>query len=169
MKTMRFLLLTLLIMCAAAGVGGVYAADAPPATDSGLGTVSLITVTPADNTDNATADNATVEHVLVNGIPAAIPVEKTAMATINIKEDPKYPMFIKVNPNLALSAAGVEFEKIQTAEAGGLRYLFLFMLRDGCDECEAAGYARIAFNFAKDGKFTGAALIKLMRTRQPLQ
>ncbi|MBF0456421.1 MAG: hypothetical protein HQK99_00815 [Nitrospirae bacterium] len=132
---------------------------------SELGIVDLITVSypPADGTDNGT-----VEHVLVNGTPAAIPVEKTAIAIINIKDDPKYSRFVNVNPRIALSMTGVEFEKVQTVEADTLRYLFLFILKDGCNECDAAGYARIAFDFGKDGKFTKAVLVKLMKTRQPL-
>lgn len=132
---------------------------------SELGIVDLITVSypPADG-----ADNGTAEHVLVNGTPAAIPVEKTAIAKINIKDDPKYSKFVNVNPNIAISMTGVEFEKVQTVEPDTLRYLFLFILKDGCNECDAAGYARIAFDFGKDGKFTKAVLVKLMKTRQPL-
>ncbi|MBF0517706.1 MAG: hypothetical protein HQK97_11435 [Nitrospirae bacterium] len=137
---------------------------------SEIGCVDLLTVSylSADTEDNSMADNSTVQHVLVNGSPAAIPVEKTVTAKINIKDDPKYSKFISVHPNLALSTAGVEFEKVQTVGADGLRYNFLFILRDGCTDCSASGYARIAFDFDKDGEFIKTVLVKLMKTRQPL-
>jgi hypothetical protein len=127
-----------------------------------LGVVDLIAVSypPTDG-----ADNGTIEHFLVNGTPAAVPVERTAAAKVDIKGDPKYSKFIKMNPNLVLSAAGVEFEKVQPLEGDELRYYFLFVLRDDGD---VAGYARIAFDFDKDGKFIEADLIKLMKTRQRL-
>ncbi|MCG6553533.1 MAG: hypothetical protein L7F77_14515 [Candidatus Magnetominusculus sp. LBB02] len=137
--------------------------DATILSFSAIGTVDLMTILyPPDDG----ADNGTIEHVLVNGNPEAVRVEKTAVDNIDIKADSKYPKFASVNPNLALSTSGVEFEK---AEADGLRFYFMFVLRDGCSNCDASGYARIAFDFSKDGTFTSATLTKLMRTKQPIQ
>ncbi|KWT92934.1 hypothetical protein [Candidatus Magnetominusculus xianensis] len=130
-----------------------------------LGIVDLITVSYSYTSGE---DNTTVEHVLVNAAPSIIPVEKTAIAKINIKDDPKYSKFITMTPNIIFSPVGAKFEKVQTVEAGTQRYYFLFVLRDGCDDCNAAGYARIAFDFDKDGNFIKVVLVKLMKTRQPL-
>lgn len=132
---------------------------------SELGVVDLITVS-YSYTDGG--DNSTVGHVLVNGSPPTIPVEKTAISKINIKDDPKYSKFITATPNIILSPAGAKFEKVQTIEAGGQRFYFLFVLKNGCDECNAAGYARVAFDFDKEANFSKVVLVKLMKTRQPL-
>ncbi|MBF0320335.1 MAG: hypothetical protein HQL01_11095 [Nitrospirae bacterium] len=134
-----------------------------------LGVVDLLTISFAlSDTSEGSTDNATIENYLVNGTPTAVPVEKTAAAKINIKGDPRYSKFITVTPNIMLSTAGAEFEKVQPFEVDDSRYYFLFALRDGCEECSIVGYARIAFDFDKDGKFKEATLIKLMKTRQRL-
>ncbi|MBF0556882.1 MAG: hypothetical protein HQK96_20395 [Nitrospirae bacterium] len=70
---------------------------------------------------------------------------------------------------LWLSGGQQCIDDIKMPDGGSGRDLCVWdFLKDGCDECDAARYAGIAFNFGKDGKFTGAVLIKLMSTRQRL-
>ena len=49
----------------------------------------------------------------------------------------------------------------QALPGGGQRFIFSFVLLNGCHACEVAGYARVAFDFSPAGKFLGTKLLRL--------
>jgi len=105
-------------------------------------------------------------YVLVNGRPRVVQVEDFAnWKRIDITKDPIYPALARKFPKLELWGTGAEFKAMQPLPGGGQRFVFSFVLLNGCHACEVGGYARIAFDFNPAGELLGTKLLGLRTTR----
>ena len=50
---------------------------------------------------------------------------------------------------------------MQALPGGGQRFIFSFVLLNGCHACELAGHAQVAFDFSAAGRFLGTKLLRL--------
>lgn len=105
--------------------------------------------------------NENWEFILVNGKPQVINVgDPDNLKRIDIKKDPLYPSLIRQFTELELWGHA-EFKTMKRLAEGGQRFIFSFVLLNGCHACEIGGYADIAFDFNSKGCFLGTNLIRL--------
>jgi hypothetical protein len=100
---------------------------------------------------------------LVNGAPAAIDVNDwDNLKSIDIRRDTLYPVLIRKYPNLELFPSS-HFDAMKRTPMGGQRFIFKFILVNGCHACFANSYAHVAFDFELSGRFLGTRLLRLSR------
>jgi len=62
----------------------------------------------------------------------------------------------------------VQYSKVYGGpNPGGVRFMFLYPLLDGCRACARAGWAAFWWDFDADGKFLGTKLVSVMRVMPP--
>lgn len=99
--------------------------------------------------------------MLVNGSPPTIQVEDFAhLKHIDIRKDALYPTIARKFPRVELWGHA-DFEAVRALPGGGQRFIFSFVLLNGCHACEVAGYAQVAFDFSAAGRFLGTKLLAL--------
>jgi hypothetical protein len=99
--------------------------------------------------------------MLVNGSPPMVQVEDFVyLKHIDIRKDPLYPAIAEKFPKVELWGHS-DFKAMQALPGGGQRFLFRFVLLNGCHACEVAGYALVAFDFRAAGRFLGTKLLGL--------
>jgi WD40 repeat protein len=104
-------------------------------------------------------DNGTL--LLVNGTPQIVDLEDwSQLEKIDITKDPLYPRLLRKYPKLMLWGHP-EFETMRPMATRGQRFIFSFVLLNGCHACEVGGYAHIAFDFDSMGRFLGRRLLRL--------
>ena len=86
------------------------------------------------------------------------------MKRIDIRRDPLYPALVRKFPRLELWGKAY-FKAIQPLPGGGHRFVFSFVLLNGCHACEVGGYAHVAFDFNRAGEFLGTKSLRLSKTR----
>jgi hypothetical protein len=118
------------------------------------------------NTNNA--------YIMLNGSPWLISTELGCNVgggawhqpcqnlPLDITRDPLYPLLKRKYPNLELWPAGASFVTSTFNPDGGQRFIFAYMLVDGCHACYAESSAHMAFDFSSDGAFVGFKLLKLV-------
>jgi hypothetical protein len=79
---------------------------------------------------------------------------------IDIRKDPLYPAIARKSPRVELWGHA-DFKAMQALPGGGQRFIFSFVLLNGCHTCEVAGYAQVAFDFTAAGRFLGTKLLRL--------
>lgn len=99
--------------------------------------------------------------MLVNGSPPTVQVEDFVhLKHIDIRKDPLYPAIARKFPRVELWGHA-DFKALQALPGGGQRFIFSFVLLNGCHACEVAGYAQVAFDFSAAGRFLGTKLLRL--------
>lgn len=107
--------------------------------------------------------NENWDFIMINGTPRVIYAgDYDNFKNIDIRKDPLYPSLIRKFPKLELWGHA-EFKAMQRLPDGGQRFIFSFVLLNGCHACEIGGYANIAFNFNSEGIFLGTKLLRLTK------
>ncbi len=124
-----------------------------------IGTVDLVSVFyPFRANDNGNL-------LLVNGTPRIVDLEDSQkLKNVDIRKEQLYRSLVRKFPKLELWGHA-EFETVQQLSAGGQRFVFSFILLNGCHACEVGGHAHIAYDFDKAGKFLGTKLLRLSEER----
>jgi len=127
-----------------------------------MGKVDLVEIcTPVQNDPNVCDYAFSADGVLTFGDRWA---RWDQVRNMNIEKDPLYPSLIRKFPELSLWYLN-QFETMLKLSNGGQRFIFNYLLLNGCRACERAGYARIAFDFDKSGGFAGTKLIDLIEEK----
>jgi hypothetical protein len=106
------------------------------------------------------------DFLLVNGIPPLVHLEEPEnLKHIDITKDPLYPALARKFPKLELWWHADAFKAMQHLAGGGQRFVFSFLLLNGCHACELGGSAQIAFDFDRSGRFLGTRLLRLSKVR----
>ena len=101
---------------------------------------------------------------LVNGSPSMISLEELdKWGKVDIRKDPLYPAIAKRFPEVMLWGGEPGFGTMQRLPSGGQRFIFSYVLLNGCHACDVAGYAHVAFDFDRNGRFSGTKLLRLSR------
>jgi len=98
-------------------------------------------------------------------------VQVTAYSTtknIDIKSAANYSSIIKDYPQAAIWGIVDELPQFVTLAQGKVRFIVRYEMLNGCHACARAGYANVAFDFSKNGKFIGTKLIALEK-QKPVQ
>lgn len=99
---------------------------------------------------------------LVNGSPSLIAVEDLdSWGKIDIRNDPLYAGIARKFPEVMLWGGEPGYESMQRLPTGGQRFIFSYVLLNGCHACDVAGYAHVSFNFDTTGRFIGTKLLRL--------
>lgn len=101
---------------------------------------------------------------IVNGSPSMIDVaDLDRWGKIDIRTDALYPTIARRFPEVTLWGGGAGLQTMQRLSHGGQRFVFSYNMTNGCRACDVAGYAHVAFDFDKEGRFLGARLLRLTR------
>lgn len=101
---------------------------------------------------------------LVNGSPSLISLEELdRWGKIDIQTDPLYPAIARRFPEVMLWGGQPDFVSMQRLPSGGQRFVFAYVLLNGCHACDIAGYAQVGFDFDVKGNLSGAKLLRLVR------
>lgn len=100
------------------------------------------------------------DYILVNGQPQIIALWDSARH-IDIKGNPNYGRLAQRFPNIQIWPMHA-FESMQRLPQGGQRFIFDFVLLNGCRGCERAGHAKIAFDFDASGAYLNTTLVRLV-------
>jgi hypothetical protein len=121
--------------------------------------------------------NTNTAFFLLNGSPSLISTELGCTVgggwhqpcqrkgAVDISQDPNYSRLKSQYPNLELWPAGADFKSAQAKADGGQRFIFSYILVNGCHACYVGNRAEVAFDFDRNGKFTGIKLLKLVTGR----
>jgi hypothetical protein len=104
------------------------------------------------------------DFILVNGIPRIVYLWKN-VAAIDITRDPLYNSLRRRFPEITMWPMH-GFDEMRLLADGGQRFVFNFLLLNGCRACEIAGSAEIAFDFNRAGKFLGTNLLQLKTSEE---
>lgn len=100
---------------------------------------------------------------LVNGRPGMIDVDDFQFVDLTeLKKDPTYLKIVGSFPDASVwpgDRFNFDQPSCTTLPGGGQSFVLAYIIRNGCHACEHIGMARFAFNFDKDGNFTGTHLI----------
>ncbi|MBF0526521.1 MAG: BON domain-containing protein [Deltaproteobacteria bacterium] len=100
------------------------------------------------------------EFILVNGSPEVVQLWDN-VRDIDIKKDSLYQTIASRFPKVELWPT-TWFNGMQPLPPEGQRFVFDFILMNGCRACDIAGAAEIAFDFDGTGKFLGTKLVRLV-------
>lgn len=99
------------------------------------------------------------QEILVNGTPDVVkPLDH--VADVDIRRDPAYSAIATRFPRATLWTL-YTLKASEGVADGGQRFVFEFVLLDGCKACGIAGHARVAFDFDGSGRYVGAKLLGL--------
>ncbi|MBF0552684.1 MAG: BON domain-containing protein [Deltaproteobacteria bacterium] len=98
--------------------------------------------------------------ILVNGSPEVVQLWDN-VKDIDIKKDSLYPTIVSRFPKTELWTLNW-FNGMQPLPSDGQRFVFSFILMNGCRACDIAGAAEFAFDFDGNGKFLGTRLVRLV-------
>lgn len=105
---------------------------------------------------------------LVNGKPGMIDVDDFRYVDlIQLKKDSTYLGILDSFPDAAVWP-GDRFRfdrlKCESSAGGGERFIVQYVLKNGCHACEDIGIVDFAFDFDRQGNFTGTRLVRVVRT-----
>lgn len=84
----------------------------------------------------------------------------------DIRKDMRYPEIAKKFPDVALFSIVDKLPEVQeTPDGTGLRLILCFQLLNGCQACELAGYAYVAYDFSDEGLLQDTTILSL----EPMQ
>jgi hypothetical protein len=104
--------------------------------------------------------------VLLNGVPRMIPVDER-VDRIDLKRDPAFAALKRRFPNLMLWPGSSRFVRTELAADDGLRFVFSYVLLNGCHACDLGGHAEIAFDFDGRRRLTGTHLVRIVADAPP--
>jgi hypothetical protein len=119
--------------------------------------------------------NANDDYLLLNGSPSFVIAEREAPPVALFGQDPAYePLREAVNrtddiqdeDDLVLWETDQVFEAVRR-EAGKLRFIFQWSLKDSCHACDTGYSARVALEFARDGTYLSAEPLNICFAREP--
>ncbi len=103
--------------------------------------------------------------ILVNGTPGMVDVDDLSLLDLPaLKRDSCYLKIVGKFPDAALwpdDRYSLKKPESETLEDGAQRFFVSYRLQNGCHACELIGSVVFAFEFDRDGKFTGTRLIKV--------
>ena len=101
--------------------------------------------------------------LLINGAPPAVDVDDLSLLSAeDLKKDPLYPRLKKQYPALALwqgDRSGREYPASDRTPDGAQRFTVRYRLLNGCHACELAGQVKYAFDFDRNGRFSGTTYL----------
>ncbi len=99
--------------------------------------------------------------VLLNGSPSLVSPNNYNTLDISQSQDPNYPRLKKQYPELRAFEPSGNFISVDASSDGGQRFIFAYILVDGCHGCGVNWTASVAFDFSRDGTFKGTKVLKL--------
>lgn len=99
------------------------------------------------------------DFILVNGSPRVVYLWPN-VDKIDITRDRLYPSLKRQFPDITMWPMH-GFMDLRHLSDGGQRFVFSFVLLNGCRACDIAGSAEVAFDFTQSGRFLGASLLQL--------
>ncbi len=100
---------------------------------------------------------------LVNGSPNMIDVDGyNFMPFGELKKNGQYKLIQKKYHDVSIwpgDRYGTNYPDYKILSGGGQRFIFNYQLHNGCHACEIIGYAKLAFDFNKRGKFLGVKVL----------
>lgn len=99
------------------------------------------------------------DSILINGAPKIIHLWER-VENIDITRDRLYSVLKRKYPELMMWPMH-SLVSMRKLPKGGQRFVFSFILLNGCRACDIAGYANIAFDFDPAGSFMRTALLRL--------
>lgn len=100
------------------------------------------------------------DWILVNGTPRVVSLWEKA-GKIDISRDPLYERIRARFPEVTMWPMH-GFAGMDRTSDGGQRFVFSFLLLNGCRACDIAGDAEVAFDFDRAGRFLGSRLLRLI-------
>lgn len=95
------------------------------------------------------------EYILINGNPNNISVGNARyLGNLDFRKNPWSKKFPKAD-----YFGRVGFRKQSQLPGGGQRFLFTFLIQDGCHGCTPLGSANVAYDFDGSGRFSGAKIL----------
>ena len=109
--------------------------------------------------------------VLVNGSPSLMGMDDHAQWPMKaLQLIATYRVLARRHPKISLwpgSRAGTKLAvRAERRPGGGQRFVFPYLLRDGCSACATLGTVRIAFDFDGTGKFIGPRVMDVRAIRR---
>ncbi|HET6443198.1 MAG TPA: hypothetical protein VFI27_01340, partial [candidate division Zixibacteria bacterium] len=114
-----------------------------------------------------TRANDNFQYVLINGSPPLVHVED--MWNLDLSQDSLYPSLILDYPGLNLWAGDNKLQSMEDLSDGGQRFIFSYVLKDGCHACETAGETLVALDFDSLGRYLGPRLLELIPTIEQVE
>jgi hypothetical protein len=103
--------------------------------------------------------NENEQPALLGGNPAVVYPEEVE---VRLENSGGFKALKARFPKVMFWKAGPTFES-KSRTAAGERFVFRYRLLDGCHACPIRGWARIAFDFARDGKYLGPKVLGVTR------
>jgi hypothetical protein len=99
--------------------------------------------------------------LLVNGSPQTVDVDDYNITSkAGLSNNPRYTALARRYPNVAIfpgDRSGTNFPIARNLPGGGQRFVVAYKLVDGCHACNQIGTLKLAFDFDRGGRFTGAS------------
>jgi hypothetical protein len=106
--------------------------------------------------------NENYSWFLVNGTPDLIDVDDPVYrANSGFERDDRYTSLLKAYPQLLLwpdDRTEKSTPMVRCLKGQGKRFVISYRITDGCRECNYLGTALFAFDFDRDGSFTGTKI-----------
>src|SRR5690606_18772963 len=83
----------------------------------------------------------------------------SAVQGINMMKDLRYPEIISKFAKAQIWSIVDRLPDASTSPSGGLRLIFRFSLLNGCETCDLAGYANVAYDFSNTGILQRVSLL----------
>lgn len=116
------------------------------------------------------AANENTQYALLGGIPAVIyPNDAAATFSTALPRNPAYEAITAAHEDAMYWPFGPTVAGVETAPAGGPRFLFDYEVLNGCHACAVLAHVRLAFDFAADGTQAGVRLIEVIPAPPPAE
>jgi len=109
--------------------------------------------------------NRNFQYMLVNGTPPIVRADDDYLhddIRLSLLTNARYLSLLDRFPETALFIWDNQFEGVQRLPPGGQRFIFSYVLRDGCHACEVLAHAFVAFMFDSDGVFREVHVLVLV-------
>jgi len=110
---------------------------------------------------------------LVNGEPRLLNTDDLKqLDQRGMRLDPLFQNLQSLYPKVGVwpsNPQNVFWPNTQHSPDGGLQFIMGYPLRNGCSTCSVIGVVLFTWNFATDGRFTGASFYRLMPARRPTE
>lgn len=107
-------------------------------------------------------DPDNLDYILVNGSSGIVKLYDK-IRNVDIRKGAGFTRLSKKFPNAEVWPGGYSFEAMHRLPDGGQRFVFKFVLLNGCHACDVAGHAKFAYDFDRSGRFVEAKLLGLNR------
>jgi Tol biopolymer transport system component len=108
--------------------------------------------------------NSNFQYMLINGAQPMVRADADYLheaISSSFQDNPVYLSLLQTSPDVSLWIWDNKFEGAQELPSGGQRFIFSYLLRDGCHACDVLAYAFVAFNFNSAGEFEDVNLVTL--------